>query len=43
MVASLGKSHSSAHKAVGRSGNGISWHCVLTVEKSNNAGTDGGK
>jgi len=43
MVASLSKSHSCAHKAMGHSGNGMSCHCVLTLEISNNAETDGGK
>jgi hypothetical protein len=43
MVASLSKSHSFAHKAMGHSGNGMSWHCVLTLEKLYNAGIDGGK
>jgi len=28
---------------MGHSGNGMSWHCVLTLQKSDNARTDGGK
>lgn len=43
MVASLFQSHSCAHKAMGHFGNGMSWHCALTLKKSKNAGTDGGK
>lgn len=43
MVASLCIGHSSARKVMGHSGNGMSWHCDLTLEKLNNEGTDGGK